>query len=288
MLCLHYKRYCLFQLSQVIYKSFSVKKVFRLINTIISPYIFAKAYRGLSFKMTNIMGNTPAEESSGSFDEAAFKKIVQDVFTTTSHSESYPNNLSGSIHPIFSRGQWHIHPAILQHDSDGEEFLRLIDPVLHLTSNLLQSPNSRLFLAYIFYAGREYLVDVSNRLGRVMRQFNKIEGLDFSEALVRTTALLDRLAGQIDFRWFDPANPANDDERRFGHSLGFCKRREASACISDSGEATGYMSCISLNLDMFVKLRDLHRSLQDGSLAKVEGISVSKKCPFILLFTSSC
>lgn len=226
------------------------------------------------------MANKSTEESSSSFNEADFEKIVRDVFTMTPYSESHSNNLSGAIHPIFSHSNWQIHPSILQHDSDGEEYFKIIDPVLHLASNLLQSPKSRLFLAYIFYGKREHLVDLSNRLGQKMWQLNRMEGLNFSDALVRTNPLLDHLARHINFHWYDPANPSNDDERDSPKMFGYCRRMADSPVWMSGGEKpTGYMSSIYMNLDMFVKLRQLRLGLQDSSLDEVEGISVSKKVP---------
>ena len=224
------------------------------------------------------MEKTPSEGSSGSFNEATYDRIVRDVFTITPNSESLPNNLSGSIHPIFSPGNWHIHPTIYHHNPDSEEFFKVIDPVLRLASNLLQSPNSRLFLAYVFYSDREHLVDLSNRLGREVRQFNRIEDLDFSEVLIRTTNLLNRLAGHIGFQWYDPANPSDDDERAGPDTLGFAKRMvRTSAYMSRSGRPTGHVSRISMNLDMFFTLRRLRLYLHDSSLSNVEGIPVSNR-----------
>lgn len=224
------------------------------------------------------MANTSPEKSPESFDEADFEKMVQDVFTTNPHSESTPNNLSGSIHPIFSHSNWHIHPTISQHDSDGEEFFKLMDPVRHLASNLLLSPKSRLFLTYLFYAVREPLTDLSKKLGRPLWQLNPMEDIDYSEAVVRTDPLLDYFARYVNFHWYDPANPINDDERCGQPNLGFCKIKvKAPIRMSAYQESTGYMSTIYLNLDMYTKLKDLHLRLRDSSLDEVEGISVSKK-----------
>ena len=222
------------------------------------------------------MANKSTEESSSSFGEADFEKIVRDVFTTTPFSESHANNLSGAIHPIFSRSNWHIHQTILQYDFDGEEYIKMMDPVLRLASNLLRSPKSQQFLAYVFYGDREHLVDLSSRLGRKMSQLNRMEGLDFSDALVRTNPLLDYLARHINFHWYDPANP-NDEEHDSPGMLGYCKPMLISPVWMSAGEKpTGYMSNVCMNLDMFIKLRHLHLRLQDSSLTEVEGISVSK------------
>lgn len=220
------------------------------------------------------METTTSDGNSNAFDQAAYEKIVRDVFTFTPYSESHPNNLAGSIHPIFSRGNWYVEPptTYLQY-SDTEEFFKVMDPVLRLASNLFQSPNSRLFLAYLFYADREHLVDLSNRLGREARQFNHIEGIDFSEVLARTTTLLDRLAGHISFSWYDPSN---DAEGTSPFRLGFCKRRlRTLAYMSRSGRPTGYVSHISLNHELFFKLRQLRLNLHDSSSTNVDGIQVS-------------
>lgn len=233
------------------------------------------------------MENTPSEGSSGSFNEATYEKIVRDVFILTPYSESHPNDLSGSIHPIFSRRNWHIHATISHHDPDREEFFNVIDPVLRLASNLLQSPNSRLFLSYVFYADREHLVDLSNQLGRNACQFTRIEGIDFSELLGRTTTLLNRLAGQIDFQWYDPSNLSNDDERGDPFMLGFCKRRSRiPAYMSRSGRPTGHVSRISMNLDMFFTLRRLRSHLHNNSSGDVEGVQVSSRSFLPPIFVS--
>ena len=261
---LHFFHYYLYdntlKFFSISHNQISLGNIFDIINKIV-------------LHITVAMENTTSGEISGSFNEATHEEIIQNVYTRTPYSESHPNDLAGSIHPMFARGNWYIHPTIYSHNSDHHQFFKVMDPVFRLASNLLQSPNSRLFLAAFFFAARHPLVELSNRLGREARQFNRIEGKDYSKVVSRTTTLLNRLAGQIGFEWYDPVDEIAIVPR---NAYGYCTRKlRTHAYMSKSGRPTGYVSRISLSLELFVKLRDLRLSLQESSSANVEGILVS-------------
>ncbi len=181
-------------------------------------------------------------------------------FIFSSYSESHPNNLTGEIHPIFQPNNWY-----------NLEFDDVMTPVLRLASNIIKSPNSRMFLYNVYYAERKLLEDLSKRIGREARQFERIRDVPYSEEVFpRTTMLLQRLTDYVRFTWFDPSDPNVSP-----YQVGYCgKNKHHRAWMSDGYEPTGYISRISLNLNMVRKLSQLRNS------PRVCGSSVSKQFPY--------
>lgn len=222
---------------------------------------------------TRAMENTNSDGAKDGFNGSTYDDMIQHVFTRSPYSESHPNNLACLIHPIFYRRNWESDPIYYPSDWDRDECFYLMVPVIRLASNLLQSPNSRVFIDNVFNGERKRLDDLSNKLGREAWQFDRIKEANFSEVLTRTNKLLQRLAAYVKFDWFDPSylrlNP---------FMAGFCgKKPRTLAYMSSSAGHTGHGSKIYFNIDNLRRLRHLRLNLRNSSSPSVDGISVSNQ-----------